>query len=353
MTLQRTAAAALAAVLIAAFTTPSTSAAPSGSASGSGSAATCTASYLPLPAGLPGGSVTAADSVGGYAGYGYVVKSGWSYSARALRWSNGQVTDLGQLAGAGSDVVVTGVNRHGTVVGWAAGPKAFRSNNGRLEALPLPAGATGARAEGINDSGDVVGSAQSVPPDTAPHPVYTPVLWPANGSAPVKLTGLPSAGQAKATAIDQDGTVLVEHYPTREKSYGATALYLWKSGTARKLVNPPDTTTVRGNGLANGRVVGETYPASGYDGKGVLWDQNGTPSRPATSADLSSINRSGQAVGWSESTAGSYAVWQLNTVTARLTAKPSVEVSADNGTIGGRSVVGSASYPSPTLWRCG
>jgi uncharacterized membrane protein len=341
MTLKRTAVVAIAAFALATITAPTAS------------AATCTTSYLPLPAGLPGGSVTAADSGGGYAGYGYLVKPHLVYIAHALRWSNGQVTDLGQLAGAGNDVVVTGVNRSGTVVGWAAGPRAFRSRNGALESLPLPAGAKGGQAEGINDNGDVVGSVVTLPPDTAPWAVYTPVLWPANGSAPVPLTGLPTTGQAKATAIDQDGTVLVEYFPTRDDSFSAAALYLWKAGTARRLANPSDTTTVRGNALSNGRVVGETYPASGTNSQGVLWDQNGTPSRPSTSAYLSSINRSGQSVGWSRGGSGSYAAWQLNTVTSTLTAKPSVEVSADNGTIGGRSVVGSASYSSPTIWRCG
>jgi hypothetical protein len=339
MTVKRTAVVAIVAFAIATITTPTAS------------AATCTTSYLPLPAALPGGSVTVADSAGGYAGYGYIVK-GMAYTAHALRWSNGQVTDLGQLAGAGNDVTVTGVNRQGTVVGSAAGPRGFRSRNGKLESLPLPAGATGAQAEGINDNGDIVGSVSSVPPDTAPWAVYTPVLWPANGSAPVTLTGLPTTGQAKAKAIDQDGTVLVEYYPNRNDAFAATALYLWKAGTARKLTNPSDTTTVEGHALSNGRVAGQTYPASGTNGKGVLWDQNGAPSRPSTSADLTSINRSGQSVGWSTGT-GTYAAWQLNTQTATLTAQPSVEVSADNGTIGGRSVVGSASYSSPTIWRCG
>ncbi len=341
MTAKRTAVLTIAAIAIATITTPTAS------------AATCTTSYLPLPAGLPGGSVTVADSGGGYAGYGYIVKSGLSYTAHALRWSDGQVTDLGNLAGAGSDVVVTGVNRQGTVVGWAAGPRGFRSRNGRLESLPLPAGATRTQAEGINDNGDIVGSVAAVQPDTKPWAVHTPVLWPADGSAPVKLTGLPTTGQAKATAIDQDGTVLIEYYPKRDDPFAATALYLWKAGTVRKLANPPDTTTVEGKELSNGRVVGQTYPASGYNGRGVLWDQDGTPSRPATSAYLRSINRSGQSIGWSLGTPGTYAAWQLDTLTARLTDKPSVEVSADNGAIGGRSVVGSASYSSPTIWRCG
>jgi hypothetical protein len=73
------------------------------------------------------------------------------------------------------------------------------------------------------------------------------------------------------------------------------------------------------------------------------------PSRPSTIAYLTSVNRSGQSIGWSRATPGTYAAWQLNT----LTTQPSVEVSADNGTIGRRSVVGSASYSSPTIWRCG
>ncbi|MEU4741931.1 hypothetical protein AB0G02_15910 [Actinosynnema sp. NPDC023658] len=313
------------------------------------SAATCTPTYLPLPAGLPNGAVTAADSGGGYAGYAYVVTRGLSMIIKAVRWSDGQVTDLGQLGT--SNVTVTGVNRQGTVVGYVAGPRGFRSRDGKLEQLPTPSGYTGALVEGVNDNGDIVGSAVSTPPDTAPYSIYTPVLWPASGSAPVALTGLPTTGYAKAKAVDQDGTVLVEHYPARNSS-SATALYLWKAGTARKLANPSDTTTVRGWSLSNGRVAGETYPASGYDGKGVLWDQNGVPSRPAGSAYLRSINRSGQSVGWSTAT-GTYATWQLATRAATLTDRPSVDVSADNGTVAGRSVPSAGANSLPTVWRCG
>lgn len=341
MSVKRTAVLVIAALAAAVATAPAAS------------AATCTTSYLPLPADLPGGDVTAADSAGGYAGYGYVVGSGLSYRSRVLRWVDGRLTDLGQVPGVGGGGVVTGVNRHGTVVGWAAGPKAFRSRAGGLEVLPLPAGSTGAEATGVNDNGDIVGNVSVVASDTAPYRAYSAALWPADGSAPVKLAGLPTTGHTKATAIDQDGTVLVEHYPTRDNSYAPKALYLWKAGKARKLANPSDTTTVYGQALSNGRVVGQTYPASGTNGKGVLWDQDGTPSRPASSSDLSSINRSGQAVGWSEGTTGSYAVWQLNTLVAKPTSQPAVEVSADDGSLGGHSTVASSTYGKPTIWRCG
>ncbi|MEU4449089.1 hypothetical protein AB0K14_09410 [Actinosynnema sp. NPDC050801] len=311
-------------------------------------AATCTPSYLPLPADLPNGAVTAADSAGGYAGYGWVVVRGLSITMRAMRWSDGQVTDLGRFAGTNPSVA--DVNRHGTVVGSAAG-RALRSRDGRLEALPTPAGHTGARAVGVNDNGDIVGNASSTPPDTAPYSISTPVLWPASGAAPVVLTGLPTTGHAEAKAIDQDGTVLVEHLPRRD-SGAATALYLWKAGAARKLANPSGTTTVRGWDLSDGRVAGETYPASGYDGRGALWDRNGVPSRPAGSAYLHSINRSGQSVGWSLST-GTWGAWQLDTQVAALDDDPSVDVSADNGTVAGRSIPASGARQLPTVWRCG
>ncbi|MEV8440551.1 hypothetical protein AB0425_24480 [Actinosynnema sp. NPDC051121] len=312
------------------------------------SAATCTPTYLPLPADLPNGAVTAADSAGGYAGYGWVVTRGWSTSMRAMRWSGGQVTDLGRFEGTNPSVA--DVNRQGTVVGSAAG-RAIRSRDGRLEALPTPAGHTGARAVGINDNGDIVGNAYSTPPDTAPYSISTPVLWPASGAAPVALTGLPTTGHAEAKAIDQDGTVLVEHLPNRD-SVLAASLYLWKAGTARRLANPPDTTTVRGWDLSDGRVAGETYPASGYDGRGVLWDRDGVPSRPAGSAYLHSVNRSGQSVGWSLATR-TWGVWQLGAQTAALGADPSVDVSADDGAVAGRSIPAAGAKQLPTVWRCG
>jgi uncharacterized membrane protein len=339
MTVKHMAIATIAAVALATVTAPAASAAT----------ATCTASYLPMPAGWPDGSVTAADSGGGYAGYSFLYLGHVSWTTHALRWSNGQVTDLGTLAGDGNNVTVTGVNKQGTVVGSAA-KKSFRSRNGKLEALPMPADVSFARAEGINDNGDIVGDLVT----SRPGGDYTrvPVLWPADGSAPVKLTGLPTTGQTSVKAIDQDGTVLIEYYPTSD-GVSATALYLWKAGIARKLANPADTTTVRGLALSNGRVVGQTYPASGIDGRGVLWDQNGVPSRPPTSEGLSSINRSGQAVGYSLGTPGAYGVWQLNTLTATIPSQHRVEVSADDGTIGGHSQIGGSGPSVPTVWRCG
>ncbi|ROP37056.1 hypothetical protein [Saccharothrix texasensis] len=151
--------------------------------------------------------------------------------------------------------------------------------------------------------------------------------------------------------IDQDGTVLVEHLPTRD-SGSATALYLWKAGTARKLANPSGTVTVRGWDLSNGRVAGETYPASGYDGKGAPWNQDGVPSPPAGSAYAHSVNRAGQSVGWSEGT-GTWGVWQFDARTAALTDQPSVDVSADNGAVAGRSVPAPSARQLPTVWHCG
>jgi hypothetical protein len=332
MTVKRTVVLAIAAFAITTITAPSAS------------AATCTSTTMPLPADLPYGHVTAADSGGGYAGDGYLVE-GFGTRGRVMRWSNGQLTDLGTLPND-SNPHVAGVNRQGTVVGWSPVLRAFHSRNGKLEALPIPAGARGARAEDINDNGDIVGTVVNDLPSSG-RSVYTPVLWPADGSGPVKLTGLPTAGHAEAKAIDQDGTVLIEYYPTLQAT-SATALYLWKAGTARKLTIPAGTTSVRGNDVSNGRVVGETYlPSSGPQSKGALWDKDGTLSSPADSYYLKSINSSGVSVGWTRSTPGSRAVWNLSTLTTTLPDATSLDVSADNGTFGG-SVVG-----APTVWRCG
>ncbi|WNV88577.1 hypothetical protein [Umezawaea sp. Da 62-37] len=325
------------------------------------SAAACswTPTTLPLPASRVAAVVTAADSGGGFAGEASSQRVLGSPTVDAVRWSGGAVTNLGTLPGHRNSVTVTGVNRSGTVVGDAGETnltqrRAFRSTGSVLTPLPEPSGYDSSWATSVNDAGDVVGHVgKDVQQGTSIYTVHTAVLWPA--SAPgtvVKLSGgLPTTGQTTATGIDQDGTVLVEHFPTQTDAFTATNLYLWKASAARKLTIPSGTASVEAISIANGRVAGTTYSSSTANGKGVLWDQNGAAVLAANSAGLHSVNRSGQSIGFTTSNTLAYGVWQLGAATTTLSGTLAVNVSADSGAVAGWSRA-TGSNNQPTVWRC-
>ncbi|MEV4318231.1 hypothetical protein [Actinocrispum sp. NPDC049592] len=323
--------------------------------------AVCTPSYLPIPATMTGGgTVSVADSQGGYAGEGYVNLFGGSRSTHILRWQGGQVTDYGYLTGFGDDATPMAVNRNGVVVGYAYNgsfPRALRSRGTVLEPLAVPADVDSSYATGINDAGDIVGYVgRRFQQGIMIYTVNTAVVWPAGAPGTVvALSGLPSTGQAKAVGIDQDGTVLVEYYPSRTDEFQATALYLWRAGTARKLTLPSGAKFVAGNTIANGRVGGYTQTSDIADTIGVLWDQNGTFLRPVNSAAVNSVNRSGQSIGYAlDDTTGFYGVWQLGQQIASLDGALGVYVSADDGSIAGWSRGSETGAKNkPTVWRCG
>ncbi|HWO60176.1 MAG TPA: hypothetical protein VNO31_09105 [Umezawaea sp.] len=323
-------------------------------ASPTASAAACTwtPTQLPLPAGLTQGSVRAADSLSGYAGEAQT--SGGT--VHAVRWVGGQVVDYGTVPGY-SHAFVSGVNKSGTIVGHTSAPtgnqqRAFRSVGTALQVLPEPAGTEHSWANGVNDAGDVVGEVgTTVVVNGSSYLVRKAVLWPA--SAPgtvVKLGGLPSAGQTLGQAVDQDGTVLVEYYPTTTNSIDATALYLWKAGTARVLPTPSGTTSVYGEAISNGRVAG-AINAGGM--VGAVWEQSGAITKPVASNLITSINRTGQTTGWKIVTGltAAHWVWQGTAKVGTITGQRTFEVSADDGTVAGYSW-NSTTFTQPAFWRC-
>ncbi|KOT65442.1 MULTISPECIES: hypothetical protein [Streptomyces] len=350
--------AALTVAMSAALLSPMAHAAP---AARSTTVAACSWSpeLLTVPARYTGGGqITAADSQGGYAGTGAITYSWGTTTREVLRWKGGQATEFARPKGL-AQPTVTGVNRDGTVVGDVNAEDserhAFRTRDGKLERLPEPAGTTASWATGINDAGDIVGHvAVLVREGIEGYYVHTAVLWPANAPGTVvKLSGgLPGTGQTKATGIDQDGTVLVEHMKTRTDAFDPAALYLWREGSARKLGLPSGTAVVHGNGISNGRVAGVTQSSPDADGQGILWDRDGTPLRPERSASVNSVNSSGQSVGWTTGGGGD-AVWQLDRRTATLPGALGLSVSADDGALAGWSRPGGGDGNNqPTVWRC-
>ncbi|PRY38054.1 hypothetical protein [Umezawaea tangerina] len=322
------------------------------------SAATCTwtPTILPLPAGMTTGTVYAADSGGGYAG----VASGDGATSHAVRWSGGTATDYGTVPGYGPYVSVKGVNRNGVVVGSTSAAtgnrqRAFRSVGTALQALPEPAGANHSWATAVNDNGDVVGNiGADVTIGGSSYLVNTAVLWPANAPGTVvELTaGLPTTGQTIARGVDQDGTVLVEHFPTTTSFLDADVLHLWRAGSARALPAPSGASSVAGNAISNGRVAGGSTVLG--DLSATVWEPNGTIVKPAAADYTTSVNRTGQTVGWKAgpSLNMTYSVWQGTTKVGTYSGRWGLTASADNGTVAGWNRTAANSPNQPAYYRC-
>jgi hypothetical protein len=328
------------------------------------SAATCvwTPTQLPLPATMTQGAVRAVDSRSGYAGEAtrFSTTPGGDGTTHVVRWSGGTTTDYGTVPGFAPYAWVSGVNKYGLVVGHTSAAtgyheRAFRSVGTALRPLPEPAGASHSWATAVNDNGDIVGHTAALTTiGGSSYQVNTAVLWPA--SAPgtvVKLTGLPTTGQTTARGIDQDGTILVEHFSSLSYLADAETLYLWRAGTARALATPAGTSAVVGNAISNGRVVGaSTY--RDYRGVGALWEQDGALVQPTASSHMTSINRTGQSVGWQETAPliVTYSVWQGTAKVGTFSGNRGIDVSADDGTVGGWTRADPNAPKLPASFRC-
>lgn len=312
-------------------------------------ACTWTPELLPLPAGVLAGHVDATDHGGGYAGsisYG----AGSVQGAHAVLWKNGKMTDYGNLSSPEyqNSVSVYDVNKAGTVVGAAhkesdGTPSAVHSRNGRIERLAELPNTIASMANGINDSGDIVGGVET-------ESRWFAVRWPADRPGVVEvLTGLPDT-PADASGIDEDGTVLV----SVEKE-GWDVPYLWKAGQARALPLPAGGYDVINRGISNGRVIGQVTTDDAFSG--YVWDRDGQPRAVPRGEDVLGINRDGRIVGrtddesWRE-----FGVWRVTTLESTLsyTATRGIDprVSSDDGTIAGDSWTFNGGRYEPTVWRC-
>ena len=123
--------------------------------------------------------------------------------SRAFLWQDGQITDLGDLGGKGSEAY--GINDFGQVVGRSPGTDvserryAFLWQNGRMEALPSLGGYQSAAWE-INNRGEIVGYSE------LPNRINHAALW-SNGTA-IDLGEPPSSIASGAEDINERGDVL-------------------------------------------------------------------------------------------------------------------------------------------------
>jgi uncharacterized membrane protein len=313
-------------------------------------AAACTwrPTTLPLPAGGISGLVSATDNEGGFAG---TVKLS-DNTTHVVSWKNGKITDYGSFSSLTS-VQVYDQNRAGTIVGSVtvgrpgvpSSSTAFRTNGGRIENLPKPAGATSYFPRGgINDKGDIAGGYRTTRNGAS---VIVGVRWPAARPGTVEdLAGAPVSSNVEG--LDEDGTVL---YTAADASIFQQRPFLWREGRNTALPKPTPAGDLRGYEISAGRVVGSLYypNASGqYVEEAIFWDTDGVARKLPSSQRAEDINRTGVSVGTAAN--GQAAVWRLGVLDTTLGAGTTAPTVGDDGAVAGSRKVSGADQP--TVWRC-
>lgn len=154
--------------------------------------AECTVDTLNGPDGTPA-DVTTGDPTGRYLVTGAGNSQGW------LLWDNGKPQRLSDLP-QGADVVVLDVNSSGVLIG-TNGNQAWKYADGEYTVLPAPADKD-VVPTGINATGDVVGRYSD---GDAPGG-FRPMLWPA--AEPDTFQELSAPSGATATGISDTGTIV-------------------------------------------------------------------------------------------------------------------------------------------------
>ena len=256
---------------------------------------------LPGPAGRPVSTARAINGNGIVVG---TASPGGSDIGRAVRWQSGVAIDLGTL-GSGSFSEARGVNATGTIVGSSStdgggllGTHAFRYStaSGMVDITP---GFDDAHAEGINDSGQIVG-------------------W-RNGRAFRRTgttftdLGVPS-GFAQSFAYAINGTGQVAGHVING-SGNTERIFRYANGVMTLIGGLGEYNRASGINAA-GDVVGQGLPVLGLKQGFVYTDANGMQGlnqliAPATGwyiLGATGINDAGQIVGWASGPNGQRAV---------------------------------------------
>lgn len=203
---------------------------------------------------------------------GQVVGGGYTDSSyRAFLWQGGSISDLGTLAGGTSQA--TAINALGTVVvnHFGAASTAATWQNGALRALGALPGGLGTQANGINASGQVVGSGSNAAGK------LRAVIWNNGIASSLGILGSRSGEIAfsSAKAINDGGQVV----GNASSSLGQSA-FIWSSATGMVDVHTllPPGSDVRVSGAAaindNGQIAGQAVIAGNIHA--VLLNPSGT-----------------------------------------------------------------------------
>ncbi|GAA2626107.1 hypothetical protein GCM10010399_66950 [Dactylosporangium fulvum] len=183
-------------------------------------ATTCTVTPLPDTDNV-NSTVVVLDPAGTYAA------AGTNSGTGVVLWEKfGKVTHVS----GGAVFFVQAVNTAGVVVGSGrpdVDNVAYKVQDGAVIELPLPSGAVGAQAYGINTYGDIVGEA------VLPGNKTRAVLWRHADPLHPQLLATPSGRQSTARKIGDDGRIVGTLDDGAEP-------YLWKAdGTGVTLPTPP------------------------------------------------------------------------------------------------------------------
>ena len=306
-----------------------------------GAASTYTVNALTIPRQAFSGQASSINDGGVSAGW-YQTSRGWS----AVSWSaDGELTQLGTLSGF-SNALANGINQTGLIVGFAftsdfLTSRAFiwRSETGMQPLADLGGGASLAQA--VNAAGTVVGWAYD--PDGILHAVE----WDASGS----LTDLnPPGAISEALGINDEGDVVGWVFPAGDD---ASHAHLWRHDGAEidlgTLGGPSSQAFGVNNALA---IVGVSDRISPRPPVAFIWNAtNGMRSlNMGANSQAFAINDLGRAVGLRVINGGVLGLTRFHGVVEVLPDlapdKPPASGPAWVNRCG--TVVGSSSSPSPT-----
>jgi probable HAF family extracellular repeat protein len=250
---------------------------------------------------LPRGTVTAEgiNDSGEITGI-FATSSGEEH---AYIYSNGNVTDLGALTG-GRNSYGLAINNNGQVTGWsdaaAGGPYGFLYSNGTMVNIgTLSTGGTAdALPTDINNNGQVVGNSEVANTGYEHAFLYT-------GGAMVDLGALPGQSFSSAQGINESGQVVGWSSP----GGGILYAFLYSAEKMTDIGGPGSfATSINDNGQVAGyfSVGGGAMDAFLYS-NGSLTDIGALPGPPGDiNTRALAISDSGQVVGWSVASDGSY-----------------------------------------------
>jgi probable HAF family extracellular repeat protein len=232
-----------------------------------------------------GSFATAVNDLGHIVGWG-------GPGSGAFLWEDGSLTDLGVLPGMTSSAA-EGINASGQVVGSSSNGSAYRAfvwtaANG-MQALPTLGGCC-SQAFSINDAGEIVGTSTIAGNEAVTHAV----VW-RNGVITDIQAPTFATGSSQAWNINNVGEVVGTY------SDGSSRSYRWTSADGMVLLRPPSAFGDEAIGINDeGQIVGWGEPAAGGDNQAYVWT-DGVFAELGTLGGASSVamdvNESGQVVG--------------------------------------------------------
>ncbi|HEX5495344.1 MAG TPA: hypothetical protein VFX70_12300 [Mycobacteriales bacterium] len=194
----------------------------------------------------------------------------------ASLWRDGRITDLGTLGGASSEAVA--LNGHGQVAGWSLTTDGETHPFLWQDGVMTDLGRSGEQytIAGIDDRGDVVGSASS---GTGAQFSVRAVLW-----RPGHEVELAPGTDSRAVAVNGPGQVVVNAF-----SGGSGRAFLWADGTLTDLGTLGGADTVAAAINRRGEVVGRSGRAAFRWRDGVMRMLPNPPHRFASAARINDV----------------------------------------------------------------